>query len=107
MQPKASTGATESMATVRLVFSTGLAPRAAKICPIGEPAMLGLPNSSEIHPRMIGELISPKRWIKKMNEAYPTARRFAGTTFAVTVLHGPRTIESRTDAPNRKPSDDT
>ena len=98
------------MATVRFVtpsgVSVGLAPIEAKNRPIGESATLGLPNRFEIHPRMIGELMSPNRWIRKMKEAYPVARRFAGTTLAVTVLHGPSTIDNRTDAPNRNASDD-
>ena len=50
--------------------------------------------------------MSPKRWIRKMKVAYPVARRLAGTTLAVTVLHGPSTIDSSTDAPNRKKSED-
>ena len=36
-----------------------------------------------------------------MKVAYAAARRFAGTTFAVTVLQGPSTIDSKTEAQNR------
>ena len=49
---------------------SGPAPIDAKNWPIGESATLGLPNRSEIHPRRIGELMSPNRWIRKMNDAY-------------------------------------
>ena len=85
----------------------GPAPIDAKNRPIGEAATLGLPNRSEIQPRRIGELMSPNRWMRKMNDRVRRrARRLAGTTLAVTVLHGPSTIDSKTDAPKRRPSDD-
>ena len=48
---------------------TGAAPIEAKNWPIGESATLGLPKKFEIQPRRTGELMSPKRWIRKMNAA--------------------------------------
>ena len=94
------------MATVKLVSPTGVAPIDAKNLPIGEAATSGLPKRSEIQPRRTCELISPNKCIKKMNAAYAAARRLAGTTLAVIVLHGPSTIDIKIDAPNRNTSDD-
>src|SRR5262249_44873537 len=85
--------------------ATGLAPIEAKNRPIGEPATLGWPKNPEIKPSKAGEAISPKRWIRKMKRANPAARRWAGTTLAVTVLQGPNTIDISTEATNKSDND--
>ena len=58
-KPTNKIGPTESIATVRLVSPTGVAPTEVKKRPIGEAITAGSPNSSEIQPRRIGELMSP------------------------------------------------
>ncbi len=80
----------------------GQEPARAAVC-----ATSGRPKTSEMTPIRIGELMSPNRWIRKIPSANPAARWVGGTTFAVTVLHGPSTDAISTIAPKSSPSDVT
>ena len=74
MPPSRRTGPTVSMATVRFVIwplssAVGPAPIESSNCPRAELTTAVEPKKSEIQPSRIGELMSPNRWIRKMNKA--------------------------------------
>ena len=77
-EAEARTGTTESMATVRLVTPSGRLGRVPARADRGEePADRRvdhgrLAEKVEIQPRRIGELMSPNKWIRKMNTRRPS-----------------------------------